>query len=66
MGRRPVNLGLRSELSLSRTERHISHAVDFDPNVASPLQRLVFPTCVAACSLATHDHRTVTGAEGRQ
>jgi hypothetical protein len=57
-----LNLGLRYDLSLNRTERH-DRMQYIDPDVASPLQVPGLPNLRGGMVFASADHRTVTGAD---
>jgi hypothetical protein len=57
-----LNLGLRYDLSLSRTERH-NRMQSIDPDVASPLQVPGLPNLRGGMVFASPDHRTVTGTD---
>ena len=57
-----LNLGLRYDLSLNRTERH-NRMQYLDPNVASPLQVPGLPNLRGGMRFASAEDRTVTGAD---
>ncbi len=57
-----LNLGLRYDLSLNRTERY-NRMQSIDPDVASPLQVPGLPNLRGGMVFASADHRTVTGAD---
>jgi hypothetical protein len=57
-----LNVGLRYDLSLSRTERY-NRMQYIDPNVASPLQVPGLPNLRGGVLFASPDHRTVTGTD---
>ena len=57
-----LNLGLRYDLSLSRTERY--HRMQYlDPDVASPLQVPGLPNLRGGMVFASAEDRTVTGTD---
>src|SRR5438093_2640123 len=57
-----LNLGLRYDLSLNRTERY-DRMQSIDPDVASPLQVPGLPNLRGGMVFASADHRTVTGTD---
>jgi len=57
-----LNLGLRYDISLPRTER-FNHMNYLDPNVASPLQVPGLPNLMGGLVYADSSHRNVTGVD---